>query len=339
MPRKSRAHWDAFVEGLHAYYAKPENLDTSVPSEHVHKAKSGIEINMGSDLRKYRRDGVPVSCPEDVRDVINMYGVLDVHKHGPSKSRAQWDDFVEGLQAYYEKPENLGTVPRQRYVYTAKSGDVCKLGIDIKNWRKNGLPQSCPQDVRDVVEMYRVLDFANPGTVKSREQWDAFIEGLQAYYEKPENLGTVPYAGYLHVTEDGVESNVGVDLNNYRARGIPKSCPPNVRGVIEEYLAEFADPIVFRSAQAVGESYGDSNQSAGLSAPEDLVGSSVGGSFGSGQWEVPLVGSEVGQWAQWTLPPGGGPSVAPGAGSSGQAVQMPMPAEPTHENRRVIRRG
>ncbi|MFB7497652.1 hypothetical protein ACFC09_23725 [Streptomyces sp. NPDC056161] len=250
----------------------------------------------------------------------------------PKKSRAQWDALIEGLHAYYEIVENANTVPPRPYFYKPKAGDRCNVGTDINNFRARGIPKDCPPDVREVIEMYRVIELPNLRVPagKSRAQWDAFVEGLNKYFEVPENLGTVPPFTYSHVTGAGVRCNVGVDLNNYWIRGVPESCPPDVRAVIETYrVTEFRNPVG-GSAATVDTVYGKSSQYAGTSVPEDLVGSSVGGS---------PVGSAVGQWAQWTLPPGGGPSGAPEVGSSGQAVQMPASVEPAREKRRVSRRG
>ncbi|MFB7498165.1 hypothetical protein ACFC09_26370 [Streptomyces sp. NPDC056161] len=341
---RSRVQWDAFVEGLYRFYETEANLGTVPPHSYFHETEAGVRSNIGTDLKNFRANGIPKDCPPDVRDAIAGYSVLDfANPEGvPGRSRVQWDAFVEGLDKYFEVPENWGTVPPGSYFHVTEAGVRSNVGADIRNFRANGAPKSCPPDVRDVIEMYGVIDLPNPRVARgrSRAQWDAFVEGLDKYFEVPENLGTVPTFTYFHVTGAGVRSNVGVDLNNFRANGIPKDCPPDVREVIEGYrVTAFRNPIGFRPKRAVGAVYGNSSQYAGPSVPEDLVGSSVGGSLGSGQWEVPLVGSAVGQWAQWTLPPGGGPSVAPGVGSSGQAVQMSMPAEPTHKKRRVSRRG
>ncbi|MFE9610201.1 hypothetical protein [Streptomyces sp. NPDC006012] len=298
------AGWAAFKKALDQYYEKEANVGTIPPSKYT-VVVNGIKVNLGHDLDQFRLRGIPEGCPVDVRNAIEFYGVVGpvaqfLHSaKGSMRSAAQWAAFKKALIQYYENRNNRGKLPAQDYSPVV-NGITVNLGKSLHSYKGKGAPKNCPDDIRKLMESYGVLEphaSHAPRRIKSAAQWAAFKKALIQYYANRNNRGKLPAQSYSPVV-DGITVNLGLDLRNYKQRGVPKKCPDDIRKLMENFglvgdpshqMAAPAAPDAWLSRRAGRESSGFPEDQAVVAPPLDPLPVAGGGFetlYPNSDWEV-----------------------------------------------------
>ena len=287
MPKKSPEQWSAVVKGLEDFYSDERNVGT-VPTR---------KMTLGKDIANWRERGaIPADAPPRVSELAEQHGVLKTSNPVTHKTPKQWSAVVKGLEDFYSGGKNGGKALPHSHTYTAKDGTLVNLGLDLRNWGNNRIPQEAPDDAREAIERYLATNFKkNPAKRKTPKQWSAVVKGLEDFYSGGKNDGKVPLHSHTYTAKDGTLVNLGLDLRNWENNGIPKGAPDDVKEVIKWYLdRKTAIPSETLSGESSVDQYALPGESFGLgggSFQQDLAGPSVGQYAPPGQPFGPEAGS------------------------------------------------
>ncbi|MER7168305.1 hypothetical protein ABT336_19835 [Micromonospora sp. NPDC000207] len=221
MPMRSEQDWANIgaAAKLHA-----EQRCGCTPSTRVQV--NGAEVDLSAALSQFRNDGFPNHMPRDVRELIESLQSAGVFG-APQRDGRNWEGIRAAVEFHAE--HRRGCKPSKKV--QVDGGDV-NLSQALSDFRRHGYPVGIPADLRDLIESYqREGVFGRQG--RGTQDWGSVRDALNLHAERRRGL-----APSRKVSVNGGEINLSQVLAEHRRGSLPKSCPSEIRKLIETYVEE-----------------------------------------------------------------------------------------------------
>ncbi|MEU0551436.1 hypothetical protein [Micromonospora sp. NPDC005979] len=250
--KRTREEWEAFKDVLNKFYEDETKRLTVVPKQTHVAYSNGIQVNLGDDLRRWRREGVPRGCPEDIKKLMEEYGAIGDWSiavaasqigRGRSKTSAEWRAFKIALTRFYEdEGKRFTVVPAKSYTQVVDGIEV-RLGRNLSDYRdpRCGVPRDCPEDIMKLMEEYGAIG-----------DWGRAIAASQhpgAVYQARERVRMAASGGALAEPSEHLSSVAGMHMRS--SYGSDPAPPENYYGD-GTYSTQNPAELPARSATPIG---------------------------------------------------------------------------------------
>jgi hypothetical protein len=167
-PNRAEDYYRRIETALDQYYSRQENASTIPSTKHVERV-GGISVNLGDAISRWGYDGLPDRSPDSLRTKLETYRVPfhgstqpdrimrypEHRSHAGDRFRDHYRHIEIALDMYFSRPENTMKIPSTRHEERVE-GSTVHLGQNIKTWRSTGLPQGCPESLREKFDLYGI---------------------------------------------------------------------------------------------------------------------------------------------------------------------------------------